>query len=318
MGNTFYFDFEPALMMWLQKFLGETGIGLISHFSAFGEAILIIVLSFLYWCYDKRFGRFVMQNTIIGLVLNGLIKNVALRRRPYFDHEGIECYRPVEKGEDINDIAAQGFSFPSAHSMNSTIVYGSIARYVSKKLFVILAMIIPILVGISRVVVGVHYPTDVMVGWLLGTIIVFTFPVIYKKVGKAKRPIVNLVIFLVCAIGFFYCKTTDYYTGMGVMAGFYLATEFEERFVNFEETKQLLEILLRMALGFAIYALLNKLLKLPFSSVFLSSDTMASFVVRFFRYAIITFILIGVYPMLFKLFNKLFTKNKVGEINERA
>ena len=60
-GITFYFDWEVALQEWLQSVIG-TGIGvkIASAITMFGEELIMIaVLGFLYWCYDKEFGRFV-------------------------------------------------------------------------------------------------------------------------------------------------------------------------------------------------------------------------------------------------------------------
>ena len=55
MGNTFFFTWEPALMVWLQSRLPDSLISLFSKLSFFGEEIfLIAVLGFLYWSYDKR------------------------------------------------------------------------------------------------------------------------------------------------------------------------------------------------------------------------------------------------------------------------
>jgi undecaprenyl-diphosphatase len=69
-------------------------------------------------------------------------------------------------------------SFPSGHSMMSAAIYitlGSLlARFVKErraKVFVLsMAIVITILVGVSRVYMGVHYPTDVLAGWTAGTV----------------------------------------------------------------------------------------------------------------------------------------------------
>ena len=304
MGNTFYFSFEPALMQWLQNLLGESNAKLISHLSALGEeAILVLVLGFLYWCFNKEYGIYVGTNAALGIVLNPMIKNVALRRRPYMVHGEVKCFRPVDSSGDIYDISLQGYSFPSGHSMNSVIIYGSIVRYAKKRLLTIIAFLIPILVGISRVVVGVHYPTDVLVGWAVGLMVVFLIPPLYDRFGRQKRWMLNLIIFVIAATGFFYCRTTDYFSGLGIMGGFFLGIEFEDRFVKFETTKRPLEIVLRLVGGLVCYLGLNKLLKLPFSAEFLNSPSMASFTIRFFRYFIVLFLLIGVYPYVFRFFS---------------
>ena len=76
-GNTFFFDWEVSLIIWLQAHMGSFGTSLASFLSAFGEELACVaVIGFLYWCYDKRFGRFVGINVLVGLVANPMIKNV--------------------------------------------------------------------------------------------------------------------------------------------------------------------------------------------------------------------------------------------------
>ncbi|MCR5343594.1 MAG: phosphatase PAP2 family protein [Butyrivibrio sp.] len=315
MGNTFYFEFEPMLMQWLQDILGEKGVALISNFSAFGEEVMmLLVMGFLYWCYDKKFGVYVGTMGLIASGLNSMVKNVAMRRRPYMVHDEIKCYRPIDKKADLYDVGAQGFSFPSGHSMNSAAVYGSVAYYLKKRLFTIIAFVLPFFVGLSRVVVGMHYPSDVLTGWIGGAIVVLVFTFIYEKAGEERRGLVNLIVFLIFLTGIFFCRTADYFTTIGVMAGCFPALEFEKKYVNFEETSDPKVAVLRLVGGAVIYLGLNTLLKLPFSKAFLASSTMPSFLVRTGRYAIIAFILMGIYPM---LFNKKL-KNEIGEIDERA
>ena len=305
MGNTFYFSFEPVLMENLQKFFGDGGSTFIAHFSFFGEEVaLMLVLGFLYWCYDKKFAVYVGTNVILGVVLNPLIKNIALRRRPYFDNPGIKCLRPVKPEADIYDIAAQGYSFPSGHSMNTAIAYGSLARYTKNRVITIISVIITFLVGIARILAGVHYPTDVLIGWATGIAVIFAVPAIYNRFGEEKRSLANLVIFIICCAGMFYCHTEDYFTGMGLLGGFFLAMEFEKRFVNFEGTAVPIKCALRIVGGGLVYLVFNTVLKLPFSAEFLDSGTFAAFMIRTIRYCIVSFLMLGVYPMTFKFFKK--------------
>ncbi|MBO6239895.1 MAG: phosphatase PAP2 family protein [Butyrivibrio sp.] len=305
-GKTFYFDFEVAVMEWLQSVLGEKSIGIISMFSAFGEEmILIAILGFLFWCYDKKYGSYVGINVMVGLVFNPLIKNIFWRRRPYFDHEAIKCFRPVEKNADIYDIAAQGFSFPSGHSTNSVTAYGSIARYKKNKILTVAGFIIPLLVGFSRVSVGVHYPTDVLCGWLLGLAIIFIVPVALNKVDENRHWIVYLVIFVFSCLGLFYCKTSDYFTSLGLMGGFFVSLLFEKKYINFENTKNPLFCVTRIIGGVVVYFAINTLLKLPFDKDFLNSGVFMSGVVRSIRYFFVSFAAIGLYPYVFRFEKKL-------------
>lgn len=304
-GNTFYFSFEAALMEWIQNILGPTGASIVSYFSVPGEEFfLILVLGFSYWCYDKKTGERIGSVMVLGTIVNPLIKNIFWRRRPYFDHEAIKCYRPVDKTHDLYDIAAQGFSFPSGHSTNAAITFGFIAAEARKRWVTIVCGIVIFLVGFSRVAVGVHYPTDVLFGWISGFLCLWLLAFLRKKVPEDKTWLLYLVIFLVSCLGLFYCKTTDYFTCLGLIGGIYGAFEFEKRFVHFKNTKNPLICILRIFCGVAIYLILNTVLKLPFNSDFLDSGTLLAGIVRSLRYLIVSFVTLGVYPYSFRLMDK--------------
>ena len=302
-GNTFFFDWEVALMIWLQGVIGPVGAAIASFLSSFGEELaLVAITGFVYWCYDKRFGRYVGLNMLVGIVINPMIKNIYIRRRPYFDNPQIECLKPVDSSSDIYDIAAQGYSFPSGHSTDSVTVYGSLARYSKKRWLAVIAIVLPLLVGFSRFALGVHYPTDVLCGWLLGVAVLFAVPWLDRKI-KDRRLFYGLLL-LITLPGFFYCRSEDYFMGFGMLTGFILGLAFEEKYVHFSNTRKPLPCILRLLGGIILFFGLNELLKLPFSSSFLDSGTIAALIVRAVRYFAVLFTLIGVYPMLFNLVEK--------------
>lgn len=118
--------------------------GLISFFLYFGlkKTLLFALCSF------------------ICLVLNSLLRKVIGRERP-FSAEGVKCY--IEHKNDG--------SFPSNHAACSMVIAVSWAACSvgAAGVFVLMAVI----TGISRVFVGVHYPLDVLVGWLIGVLFGF-------------------------------------------------------------------------------------------------------------------------------------------------
>lgn len=300
-GNTFFFSWEVQLMEWLQTHLSSMWISIISFFSIFGEElILILIFGFLYWSYDKKLAKTVGLSVIMGLVWNTMAKNIALRRRPYFDQNGIKLLRVVDPEADIYNITAQGYSFPSGHSTNAAAMFTSLAVNLRKRWFTLIAIAIPLLAGISRIVVGAHYPTDVFAGWLLGIITVFIIQLLQNRV---KNTLLLYGILLVTALpGLFFCKSADYFTAMGLLVGFFGGTLLEERYVHFENTRKPVRMIVRVLGGLAIYFILNALLKMPFSKEFLTCGSTAALLVRCTRYAIIAFIEFGVYPMLFQVF----------------
>jgi undecaprenyl-diphosphatase len=108
-----------------------------------------------------RHGMFIFVASVGGWVLNGLLKAVFARSRP----DIVPHLREVMSS-----------SFPSGHALTSAAVYltlgallmriaeGRLAKYYC----IAIAMLLTFLVGSSRVFLGVHYPTDVVAGWLIG------------------------------------------------------------------------------------------------------------------------------------------------------
>src|SRR5580698_1733173 len=98
-----------------------------------------------------------------GMVVSVLLKYVFQRSRP----------------EIVPHVAyAAGASFPSGHSMMSALTYLTLAALLArsqerkrlKAFFFLLAVLITSMVGASRVYLGVHWPTDVLAGWMAGAI----------------------------------------------------------------------------------------------------------------------------------------------------
>lgn len=312
-GAIFYFDWEMQLMEWLQAHIGSTGFGfwLLSNLSAFGEQLLLVVImGFLYWGLNKEFGKYVGVNVLVSNVWNPMIKNAVLRLRPYFvPGYHVRLLRPIDSSADAMDVAAQGYSFPSGHSSNAVVVYGSLAAHEKKrKLLWVLAVALPLLVGFSRVYVGAHFPTDVLAGWVLGVLIVALIPWLRRKIRN--RWLFYAILLLSSVPGFFFCTSNDFFSSFGMLFGFILAEPFEERFVKFENTSNILRCILRTLGGGLLYFGLNVVLKMPFPKELLNAGNLAAHLIRALRYAVVIFVVIGVYPMLFKLTGRLWDSKK--------
>ena len=304
-GNVFFFEWEVSLIVWIQSWLGSFGTTVANIFSFLGEEyVMVAIFAFLYYWYDKEAGKRLGASLMTTLTWNPLIKNIFLRLRPYMAHSSIRCLRPVDTKHDIMDIAAQGYSFPSGHSMNSAGFYGGIAAYFKKKWMFIAAIALTFLVGVSRFAVGVHYPTDVLVGWAGGVIVVLLTGFLLK-VLKDRKWIAYLILILISLPGWFYCKSNDFYSGFGMQFGFFAAVLFEEKFVHFKNTKNPINGIVRIAIGIALYFGLGVILKLPFPKEVLEAGDFLAYFIRAARYAVIVFAIGGPVPLLFPYTDKL-------------
>lgn len=188
MGTTFYYDWEIRLMEFVQSFMGPIAVKIMEIITFFGADLCIVLfLGFVYWVYDKKQGlRFGVTLMLTDLIFP-VVKNIALRRRPYMDNKSIKRFVLIDKKADPMDIAAQGYSFPSGHSANSAAMTTTLAIIFKKTWLTVIAVVLPILVGISRFALGVHYPTDVLAGWALGYGMAFLMPWMANKVKNEKK-----------------------------------------------------------------------------------------------------------------------------------
>ena len=306
--HSFYFEWEFRLIRWLQSFLNGAGaVAVMGAVTRLGEElVLVALLAFFYFSYNKEHGKYLGINVLVGIVLNPLVKNVFLRPRPYMVDSGVKCLQPVDGSADPMDIAAQGYSFPSGHSMNALIAYGSAARCLKRRWAWITAAALAFLIGLSRVGLGVHFPTDVLAGWALGAAVLFLVPLLRQTLHNDK--LLFPILLLLGLPGMFYCSSTDYFSGYGMMLGGFAGFLFEDRFVKFENTRSPLFRTLRLIGGLAVFLGLNTLLKLPFSGEFLSSGTLGALLVRTGRYTLVSFGVVGAYPLLFRPVEKRFGK----------
>lgn len=164
---------------WKTDFL--TGFYKFITFFASEVMILFISLVLVLLFKNKRYGIFALLNAFNILVLNVLLKLIFMRDRPY----------------DLMIITESGYSFPSGHAMASLGFYGFIIYLLwhfnlskrVKVVFSILLSILILLIGMSRIYLGVHYASDVLAGYMMSgayLILYITFIKRYLKFGDVN------------------------------------------------------------------------------------------------------------------------------------
>ena len=114
-----------------------------------------------------------------------------------------------------------------------------------------------------------------------------------------------LILFVISVPGIFWCSSRDYYSSLGLLTGMLIAVPFEKKYVNYQDTRNYWAMILRIAGAFLLYYALNTVLKLPFSKEWLDSGTLGANLVRTARYTVILFVVFGVYPMVFPVFERI-------------
>jgi undecaprenyl-diphosphatase len=150
--------------------------------SYMGNTLIVILICIILILIPKtrwKYGIATSAGVIISTMFNNLLKVIFLRERP----------------DVLRLINENSYSFPSGHSMiNMTmysllaiLLFNNIKNKTLKYLIPILVIFIPILMGLSRVYLGVHYITDVIGGWIFGLLITVIIYQIYKVIRKNKE-----------------------------------------------------------------------------------------------------------------------------------
>lgn len=143
----------------------------ITRFSNEFMILLICFASFIIF-KSKKYGLLISLNAILIFLINYVLKSIFTRPRPF----------------DLMIIFENGYSFPSGHAMVSLGFYGFIIYLINKfdldkktKVFFSgLLIILILLIGLSRIYLGVHYPSDVLAGYIIS----LAYLIIYITIGE--------------------------------------------------------------------------------------------------------------------------------------
>ncbi|MBA4383338.1 MAG: hypothetical protein C0410_01240 [Anaerolinea sp.] len=160
--------FDPQFGSWLINQTSLSGDYVFSAITFLGNSLIISAGTAIagFWLAKKKdWNRLMFLFSVVGgsAILNLILKNIFQRARPVFAQAFL---------------VDTGYSFPSGHAMISIAFYGAIAYLLfsmlkskrNKTLIVVGALIMTVLIGFSRLYLGVHFLTDVLAGWAAGAL----------------------------------------------------------------------------------------------------------------------------------------------------
>ena len=170
---------DNVIYNFISKLISDNMTNVVKFITFLGSASVVIAITILVLLIvkNKKIGLLLSLNLICITIFQYVLKQLIGRNRPV----------------GINIIKESSFSFPSGHSLTALAFYGYIIYLINKhnfkykKLYTILLSILILLIGLSRVYLGVHYITDVLGGFTFSLCYLIIFIHLTKKILNKKK-----------------------------------------------------------------------------------------------------------------------------------
>ena len=278
----------------------------------FGDEIAFLVTALiLYWCVDKKQGYYILSVGFIGTLANQFLKLWFRIPRPWVKDPNFTILEQAREG-------ATGYSFPSGHTQSGVGTFGGIAYTAKNRIVRILAVVVAVLVPISRMYIGVHTPLDVMVAAAMAVVLIIVLrPVIFSHDGKYIPWLLGIMTLLavayLCFVEFypFPADVDAYnlshglqnaYTLLGSLVGLLVAYLVDEKWLHFPTKAAWWAQILKVAIGLGLVLIIKSGMKIMLNGIF---GELAGRAVRYFLMVLMAG---TVWPLTFKYFARTKTK----------
>jgi len=318
-------------IMWLQS-LGGWLTPVMKVFTFLGnEQFYLLIAPAILWCIDPVFGL----RLGIYLMVNGMV-NTALKvafhgPRPYWYTSSVKVFGGAENS----------FGAPSGHAQNSVVVWGTVAERIKHRWAWIIAALVMFFIGMSRIYLAVHFPHDVLLGWIFGGVMLLLLLRLEKPIlkwfNKLSTWVQLLAVFLTSVVLILIVLVAqltllgwslpivwvnnahlafplepeinplsyhNFLTSTGAFFGLAAGWIWTVKLGGFSTKDVWWKLLLRYLVGLVGVLILY----IVPSSLLADSETVISYITRYLRYALIGFWISGLAPWLFvklKLASKL-------------
>lgn len=300
-------EFLKLLQTIRAPFLDEL-VALITHFGS--ETLFLVAALLFFWCIDKHRGYYLLFSGFCGIVSVQVLKMSFRIPRPWVLDPDFHIVESARAG-------ATGYSFPSGHTQCATCLYGSIARSSRRTWVRILLVALLLLVGFSRMYLGVHTPKDVLVSLLIGLFWVLVLDPLIEK-GRTDPRSMYFAIGMAFALALgnlLFVELTAFpadvdtvnlndarevaWKLLAAVTGICLIYPVESKWIRFDTHAVWWAQILKLAGGLVVVLLIKSLLKTPLNALF------GACVGGFVRYLLMVLFASLVWPLTFKFFSKL-------------
>lgn len=239
---------DLSLILWAQEFASPALTAFFTAITSLGSLeFYMFAIPIVYWMINKRFGFRFAAFFIFSAYLNSGVKHIFMTERP---------------PQELRLVEQEGYAFPSGHAQGSTAFWGFLALKLNRPLAWLGAALMILLVSISRIYLGVHWPIDILGGLGIGIILLIAYSFM-AKADLEQIPLKHWMIGSICAAVILYLLHPQ---GDGPMtAGFLLGAlpgyRLELRYVKFKEDAALWQNIFKLILGLAVLFVLRIVLK---------------------------------------------------------
>ena len=217
-------------------FLAITGLG--------GSMSFLLVLPLLFWCVDYNLGMRVAIVCSISAFCNFSLKDFLAQPRPF------------NLDPSVAITTARGYGLPSGHAQGSLVLWGSIAAWAKKKWLWAVTIAFVSLTGFSRVYLGVHFPTDVLAGWIVGIVLLALYCTLQPKIERwitGQSLVIQLLALLAVALGLLLINANRVMVyQLGMLVGIGVGAMLKVRYVSFAVSGTSWTSLARYSIGITI------------------------------------------------------------------
>ncbi len=151
----------------------------------------IIVIAFVWYLWNKRIGARLLYALMMSLILNKLLKGAF--------HQP----RPCQVDPSVGVVCCTSFGFPSGAAQTAVILVGCVFIECKRSLYRWFAVIFAAFLCFSRVYLGMHYPTDILGGLVVGGVLVLAYKKLFPLVEKMWRVAAIAFPFFLLVLGQF-------------------------------------------------------------------------------------------------------------------